>query len=98
MERPPLDRNPGRGMSRRLTTLKLFSWLLLFFCLALGAAPGWTFHSPDMPKDLERLRENCRLRVSILALHPPPFVFEENGKLVGADVDIARDMAAKIGV
>ena len=74
------------------------TWIISFLYLLFLAAPVWAFDSPDMPKDLERLRDSGQIRVAVLELGAPPFVIIEGGKLSGADVDMARDIASNIGV
>ncbi|MFP4128867.1 MAG: hypothetical protein ACLFSF_07475, partial [Desulfonatronovibrio sp.] len=58
--------------------------------LAIFALTGQAW---SMSGDLERLRAAGVLRVAIIDIDVPPFVFRVNGELRGADVDLARGFA-----
>ncbi len=68
---------------------------IIGICLAIFAtAPqAWS-----MSGDLERLRAAGVLRVAIIDMDIPPFVFRVNSELRGADVDLARGFAQSIGL
>ncbi|MFW6037462.1 MAG: cation:dicarboxylate symporter family transporter [Desulfonatronovibrio sp.] len=63
--------------------------------LAIFALTGQAW---SMSGDLERLRAAGVLRVAIIDIDVPPFVFRVNGELRGADVDLARGFARSIGL
>ncbi len=67
--------------------------LFLFVCLLLSAAPAWT-----VTDDMRQLQETGVLRIGVLGIDAPPFVFERGGELCGADVDMARDFAEQLGL
>lgn len=66
--------------------------MLLLAILAL-TGQAWS-----MSGDLERLRSSGVLRVAVIDMDIPPFVFSVNGELRGADVDLARGFAQSIGL
>ncbi len=50
------------------------------------------------PPDLRRICEQGELRVARYRGERPPFFFHRDGEAVGFDVDLARDVAARLGV
>jgi proton glutamate symport protein len=54
--------------------------------------------SPELLTGLKKIQEQGTLRIGIMEMPVPPFVFEKNGILSGYDVDICRNMAASLGV
>ena len=75
----------------KINGIMLLSALLLMRPLAAAAAPA---HSGD----LERLKASGQLRIALFATNYPPFFFEKNGELAGSEIDLARDLAASIGL
>jgi ABC-type amino acid transport substrate-binding protein len=47
---------------------------------------------------MKQLRETGTLRIGVLGIDAPPFVFKRGGELRGADVDMARDFAGQLGL
>ncbi|HHS97461.1 MAG TPA: amino acid ABC transporter substrate-binding protein [Chloroflexi bacterium] len=76
------------GTSKRIVYLSL----LLAFCLLLLAA------CRPAPDALERVLESGVLRVGMDASFPPFEYIDGEGNLVGFDVDLAREIAARLGV
>jgi ABC-type amino acid transport substrate-binding protein len=48
--------------------------------------------------EFARIAQRGELVVAVLGVDQPPFFQEQNGKLVGIDIDIAKELAAKLGV
>jgi polar amino acid transport system substrate-binding protein len=71
------------------------------------AASGTTLTStglvqmPDgrlLAPEFARIVERGELIVEVLSVDQPPFFEERNGQLTGLDIDLAREIAAKLGV
>lgn len=80
--------------------------LLLFF---LGASSSWAGQDPasiipgsdvvSLPPDIQRIKEQGRLVVSMFHQDRPPFFYtNDQGRLVGLDVELASDIARLLGV
>ena len=68
-------------------------WLLLISVNAAIAAPESSF------PDIQRILDNGKLRVAILARDAPPMIMtDRNGTLTGSEVDLALDIGEKLGV
>jgi ABC-type amino acid transport substrate-binding protein len=68
-------------------------WLLLIGVSAARAAPESGF------PDIQRILDNGKLRVAILAGDAPPMIMtDRNGELTGSEVDLALDIGRKLGV
>jgi ABC-type amino acid transport substrate-binding protein len=48
--------------------------------------------------EFARIAARGELVVAVLGVDQPPFFQQQNGKLVGIDIDIAKELAAKLGV
>ncbi len=79
--------------------------LCLCFALSAAPAPGQLPASPSLascdrvlPPDLQRICERGVLRFARYGGERPPFFGRTTGGWVGFDVDLARDMAARMGV
>lgn len=78
---------------------------LFFICLVFLSSPHPVFSAPQtdspalsMPEDIRLIQESGRLKVAVLDMGSPPFVFREDGVLMGADIDMALDIARRLGV
>ncbi len=73
----------------------------LFFLLALVLLSTWV-HADDfskMPPDIARIKQRGELVVAMYYQDEPPFYMRDsNNELTGVDVEIARDIAEKLGV
>ncbi len=84
-------------------------WLALV-CIALGwpgqtapaAAQAATFEGPVLPDDrtgrLERILQRGRLIVGVKDDYPPWGMRDAAGNIVGLEIDLAADLAARLGV
>lgn len=89
----------GRSAHRRLKSLKAMkikNAALLVMLLLIQPLPAAVSSAPS--GDLERLKAAGQLRVAVFATNYPPFFFEKNGELTGSEIDLARDLAASIGL
>jgi polar amino acid transport system substrate-binding protein len=77
------------------TTLYIAIILLL---LILIAATLWLLLSPRDDGTLADIQRRGRLRVGLDASFPPFESIDESGQIIGLDVDIARAIAADLGV
>ncbi len=69
--------------------------IALLLLLSLGL---WFFLSPRDDGSLAEIRRRGTLRVGLDASFPPFETIDGNGQIVGLDVDIARAIAADVGV
>ncbi|MEF3697359.1 cation:dicarboxylate symporter family transporter [Desulfolutivibrio sp.] len=76
----------------RIVSLSSLIFLMALPCL--GAGP----HASAMPGDIQEIQHSGVLRVGVIDAQAPPFVFEQDGRLTGFDVDLARQLAAALGV
>jgi Na+/H+-dicarboxylate symporter/ABC-type amino acid transport substrate-binding protein len=72
----------------------MLSLIFLMASSCLGAGPG----ASAMPGDIREIQQAGVLRVGVIDGQAPPFVFERDGRLEGFDVDLARQLAASLGV
>ncbi|MDQ7831324.1 MAG: cation:dicarboxylase symporter family transporter [Desulfovibrionaceae bacterium] len=72
----------------------------LSFLIVLLALPwlGAGLHASSMPGDIREIQLSGVLRIGVTDAQDPPYVFEKDGRLTGFDVDLARQMAAALGV
>lgn len=76
----------------KLTAAVLTAWL------AILSATAATAQESSFP-DIQRIFDNGKLRVAILAEDAPPTIMtDEKGKLIGVEANIARDIGKKLGV
>ncbi len=77
--------------------VRIASLLSLIFLIAapcLGAGPT----ASAMPGDIRELQQSGVLRIGVIDAQAPPFVFEQDGRVTGFDVDLARQLAVTLGV
>lgn len=74
--------------------VSLSSLILLMALPCLGTGP----HASAMPEDIREIQQSGVLRIGVIDAQAPPFVFERDGRLTGFDVDLARTLAAALGV
>lgn len=97
-----VDISPALSVSPRRWGLAV-GWLLLVGLLLPGLATAQAPPSPSAPPSasqdgaLARIQAAGVIRVAIDATYPP-LAFLENGQPVGVDVDIAREIARRLGV
>jgi len=78
---------------KKTVSASLLVCLLLTSVGVAIAAPGSSF------ADIQRILDQGKLRVAILALDAPPMIMTDgNGKLTGSEVDLALDIGNKLGV
>ena len=78
---------------KKFVSVALVIWLLLISVNAAIAAPESSF------PDIQRILDNGKLRVAILAGDAPPMIMtDRNGELTGSEVDLALDIGRKLGV
>jgi len=78
---------------KKFVSVALVIWLLLISVNAAIAAPESSF------PDIQRILDNGKLRVAILANEAPPMIMtDRNGTLTGSEVDLALDIGKKLGV
>ncbi len=76
----------------RIASLSALIFLITLPCL--GAGPG----APSMPGDIREIQHAGVLRIGVIEGQAPPFLIRDNGELTGLDVDLARQLAAALGV
>lgn len=76
-------------------TQQVTGGIALLLLLSLGL---WFFLSPRDDGSLAEIRRRGTLRVGLDASFPPFETIDANGQIVGLDVDIARAVAADMGV
>lgn len=94
----------GRGTS--VTRVSSLALGLAIFLAACGGASQSASQSPDAsdaargggPSTLDQVREEGVLRVGVRQDFPPLGILDENGELVGFEVDLAKYIAEKLGV
>lgn len=78
---------------RRLFGRALLTALALATCLGIGHA------QPELPPDITRIRAAGELRIAMTADFWPPFFFLNKRKeIAGLDIDIATEIAQRLGV
>ena len=78
---------------KKIVSVVLVVWLLLISVNSAVAAPESSF------ADIQRILDNGKLRVAILATDAPPMIMtDSNGELTGSEVDLALDIGNKLGV
>jgi ABC-type amino acid transport substrate-binding protein len=68
---------------------------------ALVTTPTGLLRMPDgrlLAPEFARIVSRGELVVAVLGVDQPPFFEEHNGQLTGIDIDIAKEIAAKLGV
>jgi len=81
-----------------LRLFKLIPLVLLFIVMMPFQSLGSEGSSSRSFGDLKEIQERGELRIGIMDIAAPPFVYEREGVLMGYDVDISRDMAEALGV
>ncbi|QLA20345.1 cation:dicarboxylate symporter family transporter [Desulfolutivibrio sulfoxidireducens] len=76
----------------RIVSLAFVMFLVALPCL--GAGP----HASAMPDDIRDIQQSGVLRIGVIEAQAPPFIFEQDGRLTGFDVDLARQLAVALGV
>lgn len=75
------------------------NWLLcltaVFWLSPLWAEP---VENLPLPQDIQRILQRGALVVALPAVDTPPFFYQENGVLLGTDVDLARGLAKSLNV
>lgn len=95
-------RAPNRGLGDR--SARVLAAILVLLAAGGGLAgqeraPGGSARCGDvLPTDLRAICERGELRVVRYGGARPPFFVLRDGEWVGFDVDLARDMAARLGV
>jgi|GEM_PF-125104 len=80
---------------RHVSRIVSLSFLIFLFALpGLGAG----LHASAMPGDIREIQQSGVLRIGLIDAQAPPFVFVKDGRLTGFDVDLARQLAAALGV
>jgi ABC-type amino acid transport substrate-binding protein len=77
------------------------SWIgrAIFTALALASIAPPVFSQSDLPPDMERIRASGELRIAMTAEFWPPFFFlNKQNELAGLDVDVATEIARRLGV
>lgn len=72
---------------------KIFIVLLLIYCSTSGADDA-----PGIAPEIQRILNRGKLVVAMHKDDVPPFSMMQQGKLTGIDVEIAHDIALKLGV
>ena len=75
-----------------------FRWLSLFILILLLGVIAWGWFSGRGDDTLADIQRRGILRVGLDASFPPFEMIDETGRLMGFDVDIARAIAADLGV
>jgi len=76
----------------RIVSLSSLIFLIALPCLGAGLLAS------AMPGDIREIQQTGVLRIGVIDAQAPPFVFEQDGRLTGFDVDLARQLAAALGV
>ena len=72
---------------------------VVLFLLAFSVDLGLARAQSVLPPDIERIRSSGELRVAMTAdLWPPFFFLNKNKELMGLDVDLATEIARRLGV
>ena len=72
---------------------------LLLAGMALAAGLAWTRAQIEGPPDIARIEAAGELRIAMTAdLWPPFFYLNKSGELAGLDVDLATEIARRLGV
>ena len=100
MRRRHRDRVPGGRRSARPPARSLAGLLAatLFAASGAGAASLSSDCAEVRPPDLRRICEAGELRVARYQGERPPFFTHDGERWVGFDVDLARDIAVRLGV
>jgi ABC-type amino acid transport substrate-binding protein len=78
---------------KKFVRVILVIWLLFMSINGAFASPESSF------PDIQRILDNGKLRVAILATDAPPMIMtDRNGKLTGLEIDLAHDIGNKLGV
>lgn len=65
----------------------------------ITSASNYDLNRSQNPPDIERIRSRGKLIVAVLNKENPPFFMtDESGQLVGADIVLAKEIAAQLGV
>lgn len=64
---------------------------ILCLCAATAAGSLWG-------RDVAAIKASGTLVIAVPSIHTPPFFYEENGELKGLDIDLAKSIAAGLGV
>ncbi|MBN1218336.1 MAG: amino acid ABC transporter substrate-binding protein [Anaerolineae bacterium] len=95
-------RRPGAGGygARVIRQILRFKWLVLFTSILLLALVflGWQFWEGSDDDTLAEIQRRGTLRIGLDASFPPFEMMDENGRIMGLDVDISRAIAADLGV
>jgi len=71
----------------------------LFLSVVLAAVLSVPARSQEYPPDMQRIMDRGKLVVAMYVNDIPPFyMHDEKGKFYGLDVELAQDIAAKLGV
>ncbi|NOQ35610.1 MAG: transporter substrate-binding domain-containing protein [Methylococcaceae bacterium] len=78
---------------------RIIKFFLLWFSILTFSFSSYADDVPSISADMQRIKDSGKLVVAMYFEDVPPFAMQnKNKEFVGIDVDIARDIAKKLGV